>query len=1260
MAVIVCPNCQHNNEENMRFCVMCGTTLAKYCPNCQFANPPLARYCGMCGTNLSATEGTALLAGARPKPVPASLTVPAETIPTNRPQTAGPFAEITPRELVGERHMATVLLADVQNSTRLMEVIGNEAWVRVMNHIFQVLEAEIYRMGGEIDQYRGDGVLAFFGARSVHEDDPERAVLAALMTQRSFHQFAKQLKKEYPEVDLRLRIGINTGEVIVTSIGSEQHLEKTAMGEAIAVAARMESSAEPGTVLVSEYTYNLTQGQFDYESLGEIEVKGISKPVAVYRPLRFKEQSLRAATRATHWIGRTKVVETLHESILDLTNGNGSIVMINGDKGMGKSYLINHVRQEIRREHILQARARGEETHDHQEPHYWCVGACRSYGQAWPYALWFDLLQFWLRSLQEEHHASASEVFYSFMERHWSQEQNGLVAYLSHFLDLPMEEEKTHYLEQQEAQLYQSHFYEAIREWVQTLTRIKPLVLVFSNLHWCDEPSLDLLKFCLPLSDSVPVMWLMTMRPVRNSPAWNFRHYLGTEYPHRLVWIEVKPMTADEGNQLIDQILGSDSLDKDERDYIYQRSEGNPYYLREILFTMIDKGVLAFNEESGTYALDPNRELNELPDSLQGILQEYIANLSAEERHVLQVASVMGTRFWHTLLLRMLSMDEETLNRHLTGLQRHQLIREEFIEEDMGMRFTFVSTLMREAAYESLLKPQRSAYHRQCGEIIEQWLEEHANKVSNLNQIYAYLAHHFEMAGVAEKQMIYHVKAAEIAENLHANEEALYHLDQALKVNQALAEGVEGEERKEILRTRFDILSQRRWLRLMMADVRGSQEDAEAVLRLTEEELAGEPSLRIDAILMFAYPSTFSLFTVEESERMGNMCEEALYLSRKLEDRQREMETLVKITFLRANASNQNVYEPAMQALSLARELGDVNMEFNILLNFGYYLLGYDQTDEGMRYVDQALTLSDRVDDPLAQMNVLSVIGPSFERTGDYHRWLVEYEEKRLELSRQIGSRIAEGNSLMNCGMIRAIYLGDYDLGLEQLKESIRLLGSAPSRLFAMLRLAQAYVELDNQEKAQVTLDESQPLTVDYTMELARVGYQLVQIMLNNEQDDLQRLMVALELAQDIDRLALDHGISHQYRMAAASHASSVHRKLAALLGSKKNLRDEEKERRQYHLDQSLATAELSVSIYEDYGYTNASEITGEWILYRMGQALIARGRRNDALPFIRRAHEEMMRKHDLIPEGSPLRRTFLENIRHHRQIQAAFRLLTF
>jgi class 3 adenylate cyclase len=239
----------------MRFCGMCGAALSTACPACGFANPADFNYCGMCGSPLSA-------AGERAAPTSPVIALPPDVPSVVQPELVSVYPAPAQIQLEGERRMATVLITDLTGSSALLEQMGTENWVTLMNRILRILEAEVNRFGGHVDQFRGDGLLAFFGALSVHEDDPERAVLAALVMQKRFNQYIEYNCQ--PECqNLRLRIGLSTGEVIVANLGDSLHREETGMGMTVALAARMEQSAEPGTVMVSESTYRLCQAQFE-------------------------------------------------------------------------------------------------------------------------------------------------------------------------------------------------------------------------------------------------------------------------------------------------------------------------------------------------------------------------------------------------------------------------------------------------------------------------------------------------------------------------------------------------------------------------------------------------------------------------------------------------------------------------------------------------------------------------------------------------------------------------------------------------------------------------------------------------------------------------------------------------------------------------------------------------------------------------------------------------------------------------------------
>jgi len=245
-----CPSCGFENPPVMRFCGMCGQRIAQKCPACQSLLPLNFRFCGNCGLQLPEADtqrqepGPTLEASSSPAlSIPASPVEATVQVPPQVPESP---------QLVGKRVLATILIADVKGSTTLMEKLGTEDWVTIMNKVLQLMAGEIYRFGGEVDQFRGDGLIAFFGAWSAHEDDPERATFAGLLMQLSVKKFAAELK-ETKDIDLSIRVGINTGEVIAGNIGDmSQHSEDTAMGGAIALAARLENQAEPGTVLAAK------------------------------------------------------------------------------------------------------------------------------------------------------------------------------------------------------------------------------------------------------------------------------------------------------------------------------------------------------------------------------------------------------------------------------------------------------------------------------------------------------------------------------------------------------------------------------------------------------------------------------------------------------------------------------------------------------------------------------------------------------------------------------------------------------------------------------------------------------------------------------------------------------------------------------------------------------------------------------------------------------------------------------------------------
>ena len=780
----------------MRFCGMCGTRLARLCDSCGFANPHDYRFCGSCGQPLVGGVAqehlpvAARRAQAKRPPIPVSSPgAPLSLLQSTLSQAGAEPLSAQPRgpkqvRLEGERRIATVILADVQGSTHLMERIGTEAWVAMMNRIFHILESEIYRYGGTVDQFRGDGLVAFFGTMVAHEDDPERAVLASLSMQKAIARYGAELADQQG-IDLGLRVGVNTGEVIVANIGDRtQHSEDTAMGEAIALAARMEQAAEPGTVLVSENTYDLVESRFHWESLGEITVKGISHPVSVYRPIASSAKGKRGSRLETYGlssqlIGRDSEFEEIKQRVDDLRRGRGGIVLLTGDEGMGKSHLVSQVRQQVLRDDALLAEAHAEGQQVHSVT--WLRGRCRSYEQFWPYSMWLDLLRLWLgvhsgsrEELRDRLHTQADEL--------WQDRAGEYAPFLSTLLSLPLEDEVVGQVESLDAEALHQQLFVAVRAWVEAMAQRGLVVFVFDDVYWADATSLELLEYCLPLCDRQPVLFLIMFRPHRTSGVWQFHQRIETEYSHRLLALVLDPFTDLQASKMVDGLIGAAALPPETRAQIIEKAEGNPYYIVEIIGSLIRDDTLVRDTETQAWRLTRAVDAVDLPDTLRGLLAARMDDLSPEERHVLQLAAIVGPVFWENVL-RELVGPSYALDQHLVALQQAQLIQEQGRVPDLGMEYMFRSALICDLACDSVLSAQRAAYARQVADYLAGLFGGEA-----LAEYYDVVAYQYRCAGEQGRELFYILSAAEHAQGIYANTEAIEYYTRALELLDALEE----------------------------------------------------------------------------------------------------------------------------------------------------------------------------------------------------------------------------------------------------------------------------------------------------------------------------------------------------------------------------------------------------------------------------------------------------------------------------------------
>lgn len=1180
---------------------MCGTAIARACLQCGEWNPLNFRFCGTCGSEIQiAMQQKSTKVDTRPL-----------------------------RQLEGERRLCTVLMADVFNSTGILERVGSESWVMAMNQVLQIMEREIKRLGGIVDQFRGDGLVAFFGSQQAHEDDPERGVMAALGIQDAITEYAKQVLNEQ-DIRLRVRVGVNTGELIRTSMSDDpQRQMDTGMGEAITVAARMETSAEPGTVLVSQNTYRLIESHFKWQPLGEIPIKGLSYPIRAYRPI--SHQSADEAAPQTEKgmpaeaLFRPEEAEILIRQIKHLLNGQGGIALLSGKKGMGKTFLLRYVREHFN----------AEREHTKETSFTWLTGYCHSFEQNQPYSMWVDLLERWLNTVGDESAEKRRERLHK--KLHEYESIGWTYPYLATMLSLPIEDEYNEWLGNIPVEELKKLIFRATRSWLKTLASIEPLLLAFAYVQWADETSLELLETCLPLCERLPILFQFTHHSDLDTVSEDFRNLLHQDYSKHLVFIELQPFDKDQSRALIETTLAPHKLSKGTLELVIQQAEGNPYYINELLHQMMENNIIQRDKDSGAWHETRTVTSLDLPNSLQGLLMTRLDRLSSHERQVIQTAAVIGNVFWRDILYELFE-EVEMVNIALERLLSNQLIHIRAQVHELGIEYAFTSSLIRDLLYDSLLSSQRAQLHLQI-----------ANAIANcpppevLRRYDGLIAHHYHNAHQHQKELFYTLLAAEQTRKVYANRDAIRHYTRALDILTEMETETQDEARKYILCTqRFEVLNGRRQVLYTIGDLSNGRSDARALLPLADK-LSDDLSWKIDALL--AQPEVTHWDNRDELADGMAMAEDALTLAEQIGDLQRKMICLLEVAEKHRLLKQNDWLDMTQRALEIARSLNDRLQEVNILLIIGK-AYGPEHRSDALQYLQQAFVASKKLEDSATQANVLQLLASELERQGDYYRQLTECEERRLEISRETGNRRSEGHALMKCGQIRALYLGDSEGGSKYIKEALESWQNISARIFPLLRLAQIRIQQRQLSEAQNILQEATQHQDSIAEDTGRAGVWLGQALLNLQSNKgKQALITAINEATQVWQMVTDEILSRQYKIAAGCILVAAHLSLSKLL--KESLQKQE------HCQKAQEISRAALEIYWEFGFVQVAECTSEEVLYRHSQALHANKHNEEASSFLQQAYTEMMRKHALIPPNSEFYQTYL-NIPLHQEIQTA------
>ena len=620
-----CPQCGFENPEAAKFCQNCGQPQERLCPNCGTANSVQAKFCLNCGNRLigDTSAGASALN-------PTSQARQARLAAATPPQLAKKMKSAS--HVIGERRIVTALFADVVGSTSLSSQMDPEDWTAIMNRAFDLIMPAIYHYEGTIARLMGDALLAFFGAPVAHEDDPQRAVRAGLDILARVADYAVETRQQYG-IDFAIRIGVNTGPVVVGEVGSDLVYEYTAMGDAINLAARLQSAAKPMTVLIGENTYRFIAPLFECTDLGKINVKGVQEPVQVYEVQEPKivPGKVRGLTGfQTTMVGRQDELARLLQITQIVQAGIGRVVIISGEAGLGKSRLMSELKK-------------ATDTTPANSNLVWAEGRCLSYGQGLAYHLLADLTRAIISAPASAGDLETLATLKSFCARLFGNDDLNAYPFLANLLSLEVEGQAEEKVSNQDPQSLQMGYLDALRRLLSTLAAQNPLVIVLEDIHWADPSSIELLTQLIALVKEAPLLFCLLTRPDYSSSGWRLvraaHELLGTS----LEEIHLISLSDAETNALIVNLLKENDLPDNLERLILKKSEGNPFFVEEVIRMLIERGLIA--KENGHWSTKKEIEAIEIPDNLQGLLLARIDRLPEDAKRILRIASVIGRQF---------------------------------------------------------------------------------------------------------------------------------------------------------------------------------------------------------------------------------------------------------------------------------------------------------------------------------------------------------------------------------------------------------------------------------------------------------------------------------------------------------------------------------------------------------------------------------------------------------------------------------------
>jgi class 3 adenylate cyclase/tetratricopeptide (TPR) repeat protein len=931
-----------------------------------------------------------------------------------------------------ERRLLTILFADLSGFTALSARLDPEEVREAVNISFEHLNKLIAAEGGTVLKYEGDLVMAVFGHPASHEDDPERAVRAALGMFQRLPDVNRDLAARLRiEGGVGLHAGINSGTVVVGEIGSAEKREHTVMGEAVNLASRLKDAARDGEILVTQPVFRGTRYLFEYEPRPKIQAKGFDRPVAVFRPVKTREKpepKRGIAGLASPMVGRDRELAALLEDVRGLEQGRGGATFVVGEAGLGKSRLLSEFRSAIAEKRMAVELLEGR---------------CLTYGQNAAYWPVLQALEGTLGISDSDEPAAVLEKISGRCRQLLAGDWMLAAPYLARLFSLKLPEEMEEKVAHLDVKVLKDRTHLALKTLLSALGSRRPVLLVVDDYHWADEATTDFLLHMLG-RPAPPVRLLALTRPERDSGGRQarerFQALLGDSYKE----IVLSPLDAVSGTSLAFNLLNVPGIGQGFKDMLLAKSGGNPFYLEEIVRSLIDSGTLAYS--NGVWRL--TGEVSELavPDTVQSLIAARLDRLESDLRETLQTASVLGRSFHVRLLEALSGLDDMMLNLYLATLEEFDFISETRREPEA--EYAFRHPLSQEVAYQTMLKKRRRELHRLAGQAIER---AYAGRLDDFAEI---LAHHYSNSDDQAKALEWLGRAGRKARERFANREAISFF-------RPLAELLElqGGRQSELCQA-CSALGE---LHSLLAEM----EEADAWYRRMEQHAGGDKALRSQAKRKQADVSQKQARYDQALETLASAEADLPALSEAELLEQAEIRTLrswilrikgdttaalregesalrileadlagagkgelgTDIARARIKVLNslggicyvQGEYDRAIgqfqAAAGISRELGDLNHLSTSLCNTGIMHYCKGELARAMEYYREFMQMADRIGNRKALATAYGNMAIIHQERGEYGLAL-DLHQKSLEINQESGDRIAVAMNFGNMGLV--------------------------------------------------------------------------------------------------------------------------------------------------------------------------------------------------------------------------------------------------